>query len=138
MNVNVDSAQLQPHQLHGVEAVLNYLAPTTGRPRTYTNDPPPGQPRSTVVSESHVLPIHNLRPVSASASLDREGFALVRDETTVTNFWDDDEVRAVYYPEVESALKKATGADRVFIFDHTTPYPGRRGQSNRHSPAGAP
>jgi hypothetical protein len=120
MNVNVDSAQLQPHQLRGVEAVLNYLAPTTERPRTYTNDPPPGEPRSTVVSESHVLPIRNLRPVSSSASLDREGFALIRRETAVTNFWDDDEVRAVYYPEVERALKSATGADRVFIFDHTT------------------
>jgi hypothetical protein len=120
MTVNVDSAQLQPHQLHSVEAVLNYLAPTTERPRTYTNDPPPGEPRSTVVAESHVVPIHNLRPASSSASLDREGFALIRQESAVTNFWDNDEVRAVYYPEVENALKKATGADRVFIFDHTT------------------
>jgi len=28
--------------------------------------------------------------------------------------------RAVYYPEVERALNDATGADRVFIFDHAT------------------
>jgi hypothetical protein len=28
-------------------------------------------------------------------------------------------VRAVYYPEAEEALKQATEADRVFIFDHT-------------------
>jgi len=120
MNVNIDSAQLQPHQLHSVEAVLNYLAPTMERPRTYTNDPPPGELRSTIVSESRVLRIHNLRPAASSVSLDREGFALIRHETAVTNFWDDDEVKAVYYPEVESALKQATGADRVFIFDHTT------------------
>jgi hypothetical protein len=120
MNVNVNATQFQPHQLPSVEAVLNYLAPTAERPRTYTNEPPPGEPRSTVVSESHVLPIHDVRPAASAVSLDREGFALIRHDSAVKDFWDDDEVRAVYYPEVVSALKRATGAGRVFIFDHTT------------------
>lgn len=119
MNLNVNSAQLQPHQLPSVEAVLNYLVPTTERPRTYTNDPPPGEQATTIVSESHVLTIHDIRPVASSVSLDREGFDLIRHDTAVKNFWDDEEVKAVYYPEVESVLKQATGADRVFIFDHT-------------------
>jgi hypothetical protein len=73
-----------------------------------------------VVSESHVVPIRNLRPVASVVSLDSEGFSLVHHETGVTDFYDDDEVKSVYYPEVERALKEATGADRVFIFDHTT------------------
>jgi hypothetical protein len=120
MNVNVDSTQFQSHQLPSIQAVLNYLSPTTERPRTYTNDPPPGEPRSTVVSESHVVPVRDMRPVASSVSLDREGFGLIRHDTAVKNFWDDDEVRSVYYPEVENALKAVTGADRVFIFDHTT------------------
>jgi hypothetical protein len=120
MNVNVNATQFQPHQLQSVEAVLNYLVPTAERPRTYTNDPPPGEPRSTVVSESRVVPIHDLRPVASAVSLDREGFALIRHDSAVRDFWDDEEVRSVYYPEVVSALKQATGADRVFIFDHTT------------------
>ena len=121
MSLNSTSAQQRSGQgLAAVEAALNYLAPTKERPRTYTNDPPPGQPRSTVVSESHVLPIRNLRPIAASVSLDREGFDLVRHDTAVKDFYNDDEVKAVYYPEVVRALKHATGADRVFIFDHTT------------------
>ena len=103
-----------------VEAVLNYIAATEGRPRTYTNDPPSGEPRTTVVSEAHLVPIRNLRPLASSVSLDREGFGLVRQGTAVKDFYDDDGVKAVYYPEVERALKEATGADRVFIFDHTT------------------
>jgi hypothetical protein len=103
-----------------VEAVLNYLAPIKGRPRTYTNEPPTGEPRTTVVSEAHVVPILDLRPFASSVSLDREGFSLLRHGTAVTDFYDDDEVKSVYYPEVERALKDATGADRVFIFDHTT------------------
>jgi hypothetical protein len=38
----------------------------------------------------------------------------------VREFYDDDEVKRVYYPEAENLLKKVTGASRVFIFDHTT------------------
>jgi hypothetical protein len=53
-----------------VEAVLNYLAPTRERPRTYTNDPPAGEPRTTVVSEAHVLPIRNLPPFAPLAICD--------------------------------------------------------------------
>ncbi len=67
-----------------------------------------------------MVPILNLRPFASSVSLDREGFSLVRHDTAVMDFYDDDEVKSVYYPEVERALKHATGADRVFIFDHTT------------------
>jgi hypothetical protein len=117
-----------------IEAVLNYLAPTRDRPRTYTNDPPPGRPRTTVVSESHVLPIRSLRPVAASVSLDREGFGLVHHDTAVKDFYDDDEVKAVYYPEVERALKDATAADRVFIFDHTTRRRVPSAEDNRLGP----
>jgi hypothetical protein len=120
LNRNSDLIEKSGQHPSAVEAVLNYLAPTKERPRTYTNDPPAGEPRTTVVSEAHVVPIRNLRPFASSVSLDREGFSLVRQDTAVTDFYDDDEVKAVYYPEVERALKEATGADRVFIFDHTT------------------
>ena len=120
LNRNSDLIEKSGQHASAVKAVLNYLAPTKERPRTYTNDPPTGEPRTTVVSEAHVVPIRNLRPFAPSVSLDREGFSLVRQDTAVTDFYDDDEVKAVYYPEVKRALKEATGADRVFIFDHTT------------------
>jgi len=29
------------------------------------------------------------------------------------------QIKSVYYPEMEKLLKKATGASRVHIFDHT-------------------
>ncbi len=35
------------------------------------------------------------------------------------NFDDEDEIRRVYYPEVEVLLKATLGAERVVIFDHT-------------------
>jgi len=103
-----------------VEAVLNYLAPTNERTRTYINNPPPGELRTTVVPEAHVVLIVNLRPFASSVSLDREGFSLVHHDTAVTDFYDDEEVKAIYYPEVERTLKVATGADRVLITGHIT------------------
>ncbi|HYI27193.1 MAG TPA: CmcJ/NvfI family oxidoreductase [Bradyrhizobium sp.] len=102
-----------------VTADLNYLTPTADRPRTYTFDPPAGQPQSNIVPEPHGLPIHDVRPISHGVSLDREGFALIRQSSAVKDFYDEDEVRKVYYPEAERLIKAATGADRVFVFDHT-------------------
>jgi hypothetical protein len=102
-----------------VTADLNYLAPGLDRPRTYAFEPPPGEPRSNIVPEPHSLPIHDIRPIGETASLDREGFALVRQNSSVKDFYDEDEVRSVYYPEAERLIKAATGADRVFVFDHT-------------------
>ena len=102
-----------------VEATLNYLAPMTERPRNYTYDPPPGVPRSNSTHEPHLVPVHDARAVESDISLDREGFAVLHYKSAVKNFWDEDEVRRVYYPEVQRVLAEATGASKVYIFDHT-------------------
>jgi hypothetical protein len=102
-----------------VKAELNYLVPIAGKPRTYAFDPPPGEPKSTALPEPHVLPIFDGRLIAKNFSLDREGFELVRHPTVVRNFYDDEEVRRVYYPLVEAFLRATLKADRVFIFDHT-------------------
>ncbi len=101
-----------------VEAELNYLAPMTERPRYYAYDPEPGEPRSNLEPEPHLMHIHDLRPISTELDLDVQGFALVEQRSAVRDFWDDDEVRRVYYPEAERIIKQQTGASRVFIFDH--------------------
>lgn len=104
--------------LRFVEAELNYLGPTIERPRYYayepdTDDQPPHMPL-----EPHRMQIHDLRPIGHELSLDRQGFGLVEHRSAVKDFWDDDEVRRVYYPEAEAFLKAHTGASRVYIFDH--------------------
>ncbi|MBO4223720.1 CmcJ/NvfI family oxidoreductase [Bradyrhizobium neotropicale] len=102
-----------------VTAELNYLAPLTGKPRTYAFDPPPGEPKSTALPEPHNVPIFDGRLIANQFSLDREGFALVKHPTVVKNYYDDNEIRRVYYPAVEAFLKATLKADRVVIFDHT-------------------
>jgi len=103
-----------------VEADMNYLALMTERPRNYTFEPPAGVARSNVRNEAHRVAIHDARPVADAVSLDANGFALVSHKSAVRDFFDDEEVRRVYYPEVEQVLKLATGAHRVHVFDHTT------------------
>jgi hypothetical protein len=107
------------HDLPHVEADLHYLSPMPERPRNYTFDPPLGVPRSNTVHETHRVSIHSVRGNKPEVSLDREGFELTRHSSTVRDFYDDDEVRTVYYPEAERLIAEATGASRVFIFDHT-------------------
>src|ERR1700759_3779373 len=102
-----------------VRAELNYLAPTAGKPRTYAFDPPPGEPKSTALPEPHQVPIFDGRAVAGSFSLDREGFTRVRHPTAVRDFYNDKEVREVYYPAVEAFLRATLRADRVFLFDPT-------------------
>src|SRR5262249_5595984 len=98
----------------------NYLAPTTQRPRTYTYSPPPeGVPQTTVVNEPHTMTISDARPILAQLSLDREGFGLVRQRSAVRDFYDEEEVKRVYYPEAERLLRGAPAAARVFFFDNT-------------------
>ena len=106
-------------ELPRVEAELNYLVPMAERARTYTYEPPAGVPRSNTVHEARRVPIRDARPIASEISLDREGFAVLRHQSAVRDFWDEDQVRQLYYPEVEAAIAEATGASRVFIFDHT-------------------
>jgi hypothetical protein len=108
---NIDNL---PH----VDGVLNYLGATGERPRYYAYDRADTDPPSHMPLEPHEMPIHDLRPVAGELSLDVQGFALAEQRSAVRDFWDDDEVRRVYYPEAEAFLKQVTGASRVFIFDH--------------------
>ena len=62
--------------------------------------------------------IHDARPIIRELSLDRQGFVLVGDQTAVANFYDEHEVRTVYYPEVERLIKRAMGAVKVVVFAH--------------------
>jgi len=102
-----------------IEAQLNYLAPMADRPRNYTFEPPPGVSRSNSTAETHTVPIYDARRAADDIALDQEGFAVLRYQSAVRDFWDEEELRRVYYPEVQRVLAETTGASKVFIFDHT-------------------
>jgi len=109
-----NTVQGLPH----VEATLNYLAEGTERPVSYAYTSPSGTPPTTRRNAPHPVTIRNARPILSQLSLDQHGFVLTHQDSTVTNFYDEQEVREVYYPEVERLLKEVTGAVKVVIFDH--------------------
>ena len=51
--------------------------------------------------------------------LEAHGFELVAQRTAVKDFFNADELQAVYYPEIEHLVMACSGAARVVVFDHT-------------------
>src|SRR6267378_4269413 len=108
MTLSSDIIERLPH----VEGVLNYLAHMAEKPMNLAYDPPPGVPRSNGLPEPRVMAIHDARAVMGRLSLDEH-------RSAVKDFYDEDELRRVYYPEAERLVAEVTGAERVLVFDHT-------------------
>jgi hypothetical protein len=113
------SIQEQENERIGVvNARLKYLAQPTPKPVNYTYDPLAGVSRHSGKYAEQKVAIRNGRQVLSELSLDTNGFVLTNHETAVKDFYDPNEVKSVYYPEVERLLKRVTGAERVVVFDH--------------------
>jgi len=102
-----------------VEASLKYLA-SAGEIPVYVASRGGGD--SSLHKGSYVMQpvrIRNARLAAEPFSLDREGFLLTRHASAVADFYDDGAIARVYEPEVKALIRRATGAVRVEIFDHT-------------------
>lgn len=102
-----------------VEAELNYLRYTGARPVNYTFEPPPGVPWRTGEVDARRVQITDARQAAQPPTLDRNGFQLLQHDSAVRDFADEQTIRDVYYPEAEELIRRATGAVKVVIFDHT-------------------
>jgi hypothetical protein len=100
-----------------VDASLAYLVASGGKPAIDAAEPGDRVTRNGRF-ESFRVRIANGRMQRPAFSLDREGFTLVRHETSATDFGDDDAIRRLYYPEMERLLERVTRASRVHVFDH--------------------
>jgi len=113
-------AETLEESLPSVEGLLQYLVYTGEKPASYGGI---GYSEATQKRkgkyEEHKMTITNGRPLAGRFSLEREGFIFVNHETKMNNFYDEAEVRSVYYAETEQLVKKASGARRVVVFDHT-------------------
>src|SRR3970282_1141504 len=65
------------------------------------------------------MTVANGRLIADRLSLEEQGFVFVEHKTKVADFFDAEQLKTVYYPEVEELIKSASGASRVVIFDHT-------------------
>jgi hypothetical protein len=102
-----------------IEATLNYLKDTGEAPWTYSGGEGSTEVRSGGEREPHKVAIRNGRLHTNEFALERSGFRFVRHDTAMQDFLDPDEVKRVYYPEMEALIKAESGAKRVVVFDHT-------------------
>lgn len=56
--------------------------------------------------------------MKSAATLENIGFELQKYPSKCLNLEDDDEIKKVYYPEVEKLVMTTSGASRVMVFDH--------------------
>ncbi len=75
--------------------------------------------RRTGVDDKKPVTVRNGRLFAGMFSLDEQGFVFVEHNTKVADFFDAEQLKTVYYPEIEELIKKTSGASRVVIFDHT-------------------
>ena len=99
-------------------STLHYLKRSPEKPASYRIEPPPGVPWWNGIDDPHDVTIEDARGRESEFTLDRNGFALVKAPTGVADFYSPEEIKRVYYPEVERLVRDKLGASRVFVFDH--------------------
>ena len=102
-----------------IVAGLHYTVDTGVKPVNETFGPNNIRRRVTEEHEVREMTIHNGRPLAGEFDLEVTGFEFVEHQTRVRDFFDLEELKRVYYPEVEALIKKVSGASRVVVFDHT-------------------
>jgi hypothetical protein len=113
------AALRQETTLPFVEGTLNYLVPMAEKPFNLAYEPPEGVARSNGVYAPQKMRVYDARPLASSVSIDREGFELLRAPSQVRDFYDEAELKRVYYAETAELVQQATRAARVVVFDHT-------------------
>src|SRR5215470_14074910 len=74
--------------------------------------------RRTGIVERKTMTVLNGRLLKEKLSLENQGLVFVEHKTKVTDFFDENQVKNLYYPEIEELIKRESGASRVVIFDH--------------------
>ncbi len=124
------AATVIPHSFAGVHAPLTYIRRQDSKPVFHSSALTGGDAKFFFETEDHTVPIADMRPIADDLSVDREGFALLRQPSAVADFYDDAEVKRVYYQEVKDLLRREFGPSRIVIFDATRRSDGGAGAPN--------
>ncbi|HVO95914.1 MAG TPA: CmcJ/NvfI family oxidoreductase [Terriglobales bacterium] len=101
-----------------ITAKIPYTVPTDEKLVNESFGPKNIHGRRTGTVELKQMEIRNGRLLANRLSLEEQGLVFVQHKTKVTDFFDEEQVKAVYYPEIEELIKRESGASRVVIFDH--------------------
>ena len=104
-------------RLRHVDAVLNYLD-DAAPPLPYTITAAAGPERRQAGTVKHTVRIFDVRDSAIAPTLDDNGFTYLRQRSEVQDFFYPAGVTGDYYGECIDLVRRATGAPRVFAFDH--------------------
>src|SRR5689334_17706066 len=95
------------------EALIKYSVDTGEKPASYGGiNTFEADEKRTGKYQEYKVPIYDGRPIAERLSLEQEGFIFVPHHTKVKDFYDENEVRSIYYPEMEQLVKETSGARR--------------------------
>jgi hypothetical protein len=106
-----------PEAIDKIEATFNYVVDDGSKIFTVTANPGGTDVRSGGTPDPRRVTVFNGR--QHDFALDRDGFRFVRHDTQMKDFFDPEEIKRVYYPEMVELIKRESGAKRVVVFDHT-------------------
>lgn len=112
----VDRAAAAPDT---VEAEVRYVVDDGTPPYRYIDWPEMADKDRPPNYEPRRVTIRNGRGSGETFALPTHGFTLVEHRTRMKDFFDEDEILRVYYPETEALIEAESGARRVLVFDHT-------------------
>ncbi len=104
--------------LDHVETAMCYTAPSNKPAQVRVFPPNSGLPMETPQRELVNVPVYDCRPIASELTLDEAGFQLIEHTTEFDDYYNAERVIADYYPQSAEFIKRATGAEAVFIFDH--------------------
>src|SRR5438067_1390415 len=100
-----------------MQAEITYTRDTGEKLVNETFGPNNIRRRTSGMEEQYRVEIANGRE-ARDLALDANGFVLVEHRSAMKNFFDAEELKRVYYPEVAALIQLLCGAERVVVFDH--------------------
>ena len=102
----------QDAHLDTVEALLTYSIDAGEKPVSGSTEHGGRVTQQRGELDERAVAIRDARPIRRDLSLDVQGFVLADHATRIADFYDEAELKAVYYPEVEALVRAYSGAAR--------------------------
>ena len=92
--------------VEAIIAEIPYTLPTGEKLVNESFGPKNIHGRRTGTVELKPMTVRNGRLIAESLSLEQQGLVLVEHKTKVTDFFDEEQVKSIYYPEIENLIKR--------------------------------
>jgi len=104
--------------MSSVATEFTYVTNKVARPGFYNYDAGPDAPDVAPETKRYPVEVTDVRDNIGALDLDKEGLKVVYLQTRAADLYDPEQVKSIYYKEIEKLVKKETGANSVLVFDY--------------------